>query len=99
MAWLLRNVVVTKLIDRPVFDRHATARRESLTMSEPDGASGEAKKKSAKASKYQYGTFCPHVIMVRYRLLFSVAHHQPQSLYFSYRLIRWGTHPRSTNSR
>lgn len=80
MAWLLRNVVVTKLIDRPVFDRHVTARSESLTMSEPDGASGETKKKSAKASKYQYGTLCPHVTMVRYRLLFSVAHYQPQSL-------------------
>lgn len=80
MAWLLRNVVVTKLIHRPVFDRHVTVRRESPTMSEPDGASGETKKKSAKASKYQYGTLCPHVTMVRYRLLFSVAHYQPQSL-------------------
>lgn len=84
MAWLLRNVVVTKLIDQPVFDRHVTTAWITMSESALDVASGETKKKSAKASTYQYGTLCPHVTMVRYRLLFSVAHYQPQSLKSSY---------------
>lgn len=72
MAWLLRNVVVTKLIDRPLF----ASCDGGTTMSESalDGAVGEKKKKSAKESTHQYGTLCPHVTMVRYCFLFSVAH-------------------------